>query len=903
MESFILAFLDQKWYNACFYLTPLSYAYEAMMVLVLDGSTIDFNPKGFNTDVKTTGSIWLANFGMSAKHYNSDIKHLIYFTIGFFILSGITLQLSYWLSTCNCCSRCSRRSRCGRYSISSICISSSSSSSSSSRRRRSDSSDSADSGNGGYHHPYTNEEYNHDNKRNTTTTTFITQQPHDTTTTTSNQSHHSLVFQNVSCTINHKKILHGISGHVNTKSNGVFGILGPSGAGKTTLLDIIAGRKNTGTYQGNVYVDSIEFTTKLSRTSIFGYVMQDETLIDVLTVKECLLFAASLRFKNGHATKSEIQSIVSEIINDLNLNKCTNNYIGSIQSFRGISGGERKRVSIGMELCSQPPVLLLDEPTTGLDSSSAYKVMSLLKKLVITKKMIIICTIHTPRSDIFHSLGHAFILNQYKNTSKSNIVYSGSPLNIASFFNAIGYTCPLGMNIADYVLDTITTNDYNHDQYNLEIVSYDDIIHSTSNQFQVPTRKSSFELMNHDVDEDSSSPPNRSLESFTTKTPNRYYKKNYTQWDLKYSNNESCYFNTKKFFYSFYILLSSECTQFRRKPQLFIMHIIIAIMTGILFGNIYYSLQPNTDGVWDRLMGLFAQVCLFALLGLSAGGTWNNDRLRFIRERSSGYYTTFPFFCTKYICDIILLRIIPVIVFVLCSYNLIGYAIQYNSTYIQSNSFFNSSGCQGEILHPNTCSTDPLAHPVINKDNGTFGRSKLMLIIVLSIVSISSASIATSISACTGSHMVTNFVSVLIILLMLMFSGALVSHVNMPLFVSWITALSPFSFAFEALSIGHFQEQCFLFNPTTASSLFDPNGRKAKACVETNGYVWLLNFGCTIVANYTGNGDGSTNNENHTSHCQYTNETIDKDIFTSVCLLIMYSVIGLLAFCCIQERR
>jgi hypothetical protein len=66
LESFILAFLDQKWYNACFYLTPLSYAYEAMMVLVLDGSTIDFNPKGFNTDVKTTGSIWLANFGMSA---------------------------------------------------------------------------------------------------------------------------------------------------------------------------------------------------------------------------------------------------------------------------------------------------------------------------------------------------------------------------------------------------------------------------------------------------------------------------------------------------------------------------------------------------------------------------------------------------------------------------------------------------------------------------------------------------------------------------------------------------------------------------------------------------------------------------------------------------------------------
>jgi len=169
----------------------------------------------------------------------------------------------------------------------------------------------------------------------------------------------------------------------------------------------------------------------------------------------------------------------------------------------------------------------------------------------------------------------------------------------------------------------------------------------------------------------------------------------------------------------------------------------------------------------------------------------------------------------------------------------------------------------------------------------------------------SSAAIATTIAACTGNPMVTNFLSVLVILLMLMFSGALVSHVNMPVVVSWITSVSPFSFAFEALSIGHFQEQCFLFNPTTASSLFDQQGRKANVCVETTGYVWLLNFGCTLVANYTtvGGGDGDGGGGGGGPMCHYDNATIDRDLWATFGLLVVYSVCGVLALCCIRESR
>ena len=466
------AYLEQKWYNPIFYMTPLSYAYEAMMVLVLDGSTITFNPKGIHEDVQTTGSIWLANFGMSAKNYEFDMKGLLGFTFGFFVLTGITLQLSYWLSTCTC---------------SFACRSSSGSSGSSGRSSSEGSSDEGSSEEASIHNVENvqdisvclNEHSEHEEHKENVT---------NTPSSNNSNMHHSLAFGKINCRIGTRQVLRDVGAVASTASGGVFGILGPSGAGKTTLLDIIAGRKNTGTYSGNVTVDGIGFSSKAQRVSVFGYVMQDESLLDVLSVRESLEFAASLRLKGGAATALEIQTMVNSVLDDLGLRKCEHNWIGSVESFRGISGGERKRVSIGMELCAQPPVLLLDEPTTGLDAAGAARIMSLLQHLVQTKKTIVICTIHTPRSDIFHSLGHVLILNALTDTnrkkktttklhsvhllqdgessssssssSSSNVVYSGSPAKLSFYFENQGHLCPLGMNIADYVLDIISTKDY-----------------------------------------------------------------------------------------------------------------------------------------------------------------------------------------------------------------------------------------------------------------------------------------------------------------------------------------------------------------------------------------------------------------------------------------------------------
>ena len=983
--------LENKWFDVMFDVTPLSYAYEAMMVLVLDGSTIDFNPKGFKTDVKTTGSIWLANFGMSAKHYLHDMEALGCFTVVFFLMTGIALKISFECSTCSACT-------------STTSFSTSTTTAETSQGGGGGGGGGGDGGGGGSSHtgsgdaneeddiylpapsmekgpmfPLSNrdsKEEEEEKEEKTFSPSFLT-----------SSNHHTLTFTDVRATISGRSVLNGVSGAVSTASGGVFAILGPSGAGKTTLLDILAGRKNIGKFRGDIEVDGIIFSGLSQRVSVFGYVMQEETLIDVLTVRESLEFSASLRLKSGNATREQIAATVKDVLNDLALMHVANNKIGSSMTFRGISGGERKRVAIGMELCAEPPVLLLDEPTTGLDSAGAARIMSLLKRRVETKRTIIICTIHTPRSDIFHSLGSVLILKRLRGreekkklggggggggqhkSRESNVVFSGPPSDVALFLERQGYSCPHGMNIADYVLDVISEDDFrlstslssssltteqekvedsegggrertttmtttttqqlaSSDPPRQQLVANGSLNGSSSS---TSYRRTSFDMIAMGEDQDKTLLRSGSVEvedagrgegggggGNSHLDIGRSWRhallrspvgdccccccpRTYTSWDLAHGKEDGFFFRCRKFFRSVLHLLRLELVRFMRRPQMFVVHVLIAVSTGLFFGGIYYDLKPDTDGVWNRLMGLFAQVSLFALLGISSGSTWHVDRLRFIRERSSGYYGTLPYFLSKWIFDSVLYRIIPCLLFVWCSYDFIGYSTLFNSTDVNTPSFFNASGCVGRVVHAGICTSDPLAHPAASaSDDGAFGRSRSALIISLSLVAMSSAALSQAISSCTTNLMVSNFISVLVVLLMLMFSGALVSHVNMPTFVSWITDLSPFSFAFEAMSVGNFQEQCFLFNPTTVSSLFAPGGRQAKVCVETSGYVWLLNFGCTTAANYT---TTDMNGNILPYGCHYTNETIERDFMAALSLLAMYTVLGVLFLYCIRERR
>jgi ABC-type multidrug transport system ATPase subunit len=189
-----------------------------------------------------------------------------------------------------------------------------------------------------------------------------------------------------------------------------IGILGPSGAGKTTLLDALSGLRPA--ESGKVRFDQTDLYKNLGQLrSLFGYVPQDDIVHSDLTVTEALTFAARLRLPAG-TPRSEIVKLVDHTIVSLGLADRVNLKIGRL------SGGQRKRVSVGVELLSRPPLLFLDEPTSGLDPLAEFKLMELLRRLADTG-CTVICTTHV--------MENVYLMDQIAIVSDGRVVFQGPP--------------------------------------------------------------------------------------------------------------------------------------------------------------------------------------------------------------------------------------------------------------------------------------------------------------------------------------------------------------------------------------------------------------------------------------------------------------------------------------------
>ncbi|KAF4729154.1 hypothetical protein FOZ62_030697, partial [Perkinsus olseni] len=196
-----------------------------------------------------------------------------------------------------------------------------------------------------------------------------------------------------------KRILNNVSG--SAAPGEVVAIMGPSGSGKTSLLDILADRVSSGKIMGDVLLNKTP-RTPISFRAVSAYVAQEDSLMGSFTVLETLRQSARLALPKrvGH---DERERRVQHVIDIMGLRSCENTLIGDV--FRkGISGGQKRRVSVAIELLKAPSVLLLDEPTSGLDSASAFNIMEYLKNLAVEDRCTIVVTIHQPSSDIWLSL-------------------------------------------------------------------------------------------------------------------------------------------------------------------------------------------------------------------------------------------------------------------------------------------------------------------------------------------------------------------------------------------------------------------------------------------------------------------------------------------------------------------
>lgn len=262
-----------------------------------------------------------------------------------------------------------------------------------------------------------------------------------------------------------RPILQNVTGSI--KAGSLTAVMGGSGAGKSTFVNVLMGKTiNTG---GQVSINNIPGKIKRYK-KLIGYVPQDDVVLPELTVFENIVHSARIRLPRSWKD-SEIVAHVDSIIDCLELSHVRDSLVGSAGK-PVISGGQRKRVSIGMELAAAPMAIFLDEPTSGLDATAASSIMGTLKALARLGISVIVI-IHQPRMEIFEMLDGLILL------ANGQILYEGPGVEVKGFFEDMGFQFPEHANFGDIVTDIITGNGRAYK--NRGDVSKDALIHHWKN--------------------------------------------------------------------------------------------------------------------------------------------------------------------------------------------------------------------------------------------------------------------------------------------------------------------------------------------------------------------------------------------------------------------------------------
>ncbi len=214
---------------------------------------------------------------------------------------------------------------------------------------------------------------------------------------------------------------------ISEESGQLIGIMGSSGVGKSTLLNLLTGKQKP--HRGRVLINGYDIhLEKHAVQGIIGLVPQDDLLFENLTVYQNMFYNAKLCF--GNYTRKQIDILVKKVLNDLELWEIQDLKVGSPLN-KVISGGQRKRLNIGLELLREPTILFVDEPTSGLSSSDSLMVMKLLKAQA-NKGKLVIANIHQPSDKVFRLFDKLWVLDK-----GGYPIYSGAPLDAVSYFKRI----------------------------------------------------------------------------------------------------------------------------------------------------------------------------------------------------------------------------------------------------------------------------------------------------------------------------------------------------------------------------------------------------------------------------------------------------------------------------------
>lgn len=606
----------------------------------------------------------------------------------------------------------------------------------------------------------------------------------------------TLSFDNINYAISEKPILNSSYGQV--RPGECMAIMGSSGAGKSTLLDILACKSKGGIISGDIYVNGKKLESsheyKIFKNSI-GFVNQDDIMIPTLTVYETVLNSALLRLPNSMPFKIK-QAKVLQLLSELKIYHIKDMLIGS-DFERGISGGEKRRVAIACELVTSPSILFLDEPTSGLDGYNAFNVVECLVRLAKVYNRTIIFTIHQPRSNIVSLFDKLLLL------SNGDLIYSGEMGDCAKYFSSIGFTCPVGYNIADYLIDI--TNEKIETIIDEALSEEREESHTHDSDPTTETSEIS-EWQHYASHRDELAKTlnlNKKIIIRNDQNLAQFFKDSYVAISMKtlineqINNSNLMFFDSESsnskasWFYQLIVLSSRTFKNSYRNPKLLLGHYLLSLIMGLFCSYLYYDVENNISGFQNRLGLFFFLLTLFGFSSLTSLDSFSKERAVFVRERSNNYYHPLSYYCSKLICDVLPLRLLPPIILLAIIYPLVG----------------------------------------LNMTGYKFWISIAILVLFNLVASLEILVIGISIKD-SGSAII---VSVLIMLFSLLFSGLFINKETIPYGLEWIEKISVFHYAYESLAV----------NEVNGLVLKE---KKFGLNIEVPGAVILSTFGFDVTA-------------------------------------------------------